>query len=124
MLDQIHLILKVLDDKKHIEEIKLCSTIFREKEHHTYAKQALLKLKDMKGLMALHVEMQKWDEAIKHVESNPEYSEMLYLPYADWLSLNDRFEEAQEAYKKAKRPDMSIRIIEFLANNAVIEKRF
>lgn len=74
--------------------------------------------------MALHVEMQKWDEAIKHVESNPEYSEMLYLPYADWLSLNDRFEEAQEAYKKAKRPDMSIRIIEFLANNAVIEKRF
>jgi len=49
---------------------------------------------------------------------------MLYLPYADWLSLNDRFEEAQEAYKKAKRPELSIRIIDFLAWNAVIEKWF
>ena len=48
----------------------------------------------MKGLMALHVEMQKWDEAIKLVETHPEFAEMLYLPYADWLSLNDRFEEA------------------------------
>jgi len=48
----------------------------------------------------------------------------IYLPYADWLSANDRFDEAQEAYKKAKRPDLSLRIIEFLTNNSVIEKRF
>jgi intraflagellar transport protein 122 len=89
VLDQIHLILKVLDDKKHLEEIKLCASIFKLKENHTYAKQALLKLKDMKGLMSLHVEMQKWDEAIKLVETHPEFAEMLYLPYADWLSLND-----------------------------------
>jgi intraflagellar transport protein 122 len=49
---------------------------------------------------------------------------MIYLPYADWLSAQDRFEEAQEAYKKAKRPDLSLKIIEFLANNAIVEKRF
>jgi intraflagellar transport protein 122 len=48
----------------------------------------------------------------------------IYLPYADWLSAQDRFEEAQDAYKKAKRPDLSLKIIEFLANNAIVEKRF
>ena len=49
---------------------------------------------------------------------------LIWLPYADWLSANDRFDEAQEAYKKANRPDLSLRIIEFLTYNAVIEKRF
>ena len=49
---------------------------------------------------------------------------IIWLPYADWLSANDKFDEAQEAYKKAGRPDLSLRIIEFLTYNAVIEKRF
>ena len=50
--------------------------------------------------------------------------QMINLPYADWLSVNDKFEEAQEAYKKANRPDLSLKIIEFLTNNAISEKRF
>ena len=49
---------------------------------------------------------------------------MINLPYADWLSANDRFDEAQEAYKKANRPDLSLKIIEFLSQNAISEKRF
>jgi len=49
---------------------------------------------------------------------------MIHLPYADWLSANDRFDEAQEAYKKANRPDLSLRIVEFLTNNAIVEKRY
>ena len=49
---------------------------------------------------------------------------MINLPYADWLSANDRFDEAQQAYKKAKRPDLSLKIIEFLTANAISEKRF
>ena len=49
---------------------------------------------------------------------------MINLPYADWLSANDRFDEAQEAYKNAGRPDLSLRIIEFLSSNAITEKRF
>lgn len=40
------------------------------------------------------------------------------------MSANDRFDEAQEAYKKAGRPDLSLRIVEFLTHNAVVEKRF
>ena len=57
-------------------------------------------------------------------QQNPGMESLINLPYADWLSANDRFEEAQEAYKKANRPDMALRIIEFLSENAISEKRF
>lgn len=57
-------------------------------------------------------------------KQNPDMETMIWLPYADWLSANDRFDEAQEGYKKAGRPDLSLRIIEFLTFNAVVEKRF
>lgn len=83
-----------------------------------------MRLGDLKALMSLHVELHKWDEAMMLSKQNPAMECLIWLPYADWLSANDRFDEAQEAYKKANRPDLSLRIIEFLTYNAVIEKRF
>lgn len=74
--------------------------------------------------MKLHVECEKWEEAFMLAKQNPEMEPMIYLPYADWLSANDKFDEAQEAYKKAGRPDLSLRIIEFLTQNAISEKRY
>ena len=44
-------------------------------------------------------------------KQNPNLEGQIYLPYADWLSSNDRFDEVSEAYKKAGRPDLSLRII-------------
>jgi intraflagellar transport protein 122 len=123
-LDQIMELCKALDKTKKTPEIELCAKYFRRAGHHTFAKQAYLRLGDMKALMNLHVECQKWDEAFLLAKHNPDMEGLIYLPYADWLSAQDRFEEAQDAYKKAKRPDLSLKIIEFLANNAIVEKRF
>lgn len=44
--------------------------------------------------MALHVELHKWDEAFMLAKQNPDLESQIYLPYADWLSANDRFDEA------------------------------
>jgi intraflagellar transport protein 122 len=123
-LDQIMEICKNLDKLNHKNEIELCAKYFRQAGHHTYAKQAYLRLGDLKALMNLHVELHKWDEAKMLAKQNPEMQNIIWLPYADWLSANDEFFKAQEAYKKAGRPDLSLRIIEFLTNNAVIERRF
>lgn len=123
-LDSIMDICKNLDKVKNTVEINLCAKYFRQAGHHTFAKQAYLRLGDLKALMGLHVELHKWDEAKMLAKQNPEMEQMIWLPYADWLSANDQFDEAQEAYKKAGRPDLSLRIIEFLTYNSVIEKRF
>jgi len=123
-LDAIMEVCRNLDRQKHVAEIELCAKYFRQAGHHTFAKQAYLRLGDLKQLMKLHVECEKWEEAFMLAKQNPEMETMIYLPYADWLSANDKFDEAQEAYKKAGRPDLSLRIIEFLTQNAITEKRY
>jgi len=62
-LDQIMEICKNLDKQKHTPDIELCALYFKKAGHHTFAKQAFLRLGDIKGLMKLHVDCQKWDEA-------------------------------------------------------------
>ena len=54
---------KNLDKSKNKTDIELCAKYFRAARHHTFAKQAYLMLGDIKALMALHVELHKWDEA-------------------------------------------------------------
>ena len=62
-LDLIMEICKNLEKTKNTDEIVLCAQYFKKAGHHTYAKQAYLRLGDLKALMRLHIECQKWDEA-------------------------------------------------------------
>lgn len=55
-LDSIMDICKNLDKNRHTAEIELCAKYFKQAGHHTFAKQAYLRLGDLKGLMSLHVE--------------------------------------------------------------------
>jgi len=40
--------------------LKSCATLFKKQKEHAYAKEIYLKMGDMKSLMLLHVEMEKW----------------------------------------------------------------
>lgn len=71
-LDQIMEICKNLEKTKNTTEIELCASYFKKAGHHTYAKQAYLRLGDLKALMKLHIECQKWDEAQMLGKQNPE----------------------------------------------------
>eukprot|EP01006_Ploeotia_vitrea_P032643 TRINITY_DN64821_c0_g1_i1.p1 TRINITY_DN64821_c0_g1~~TRINITY_DN64821_c0_g1_i1.p1 ORF type:complete len:1202 (-),score=127.96 TRINITY_DN64821_c0_g1_i1:106-3711(-) len=111
-------------NKTEVAGIRECGSYFRKHGIHHYAKEAYLKINDLKSLMGLHVEMLKWDEAFQLLETKPEFAEEVYLPYAEWLALNDRFDEAQEAFKKANKPLLALRMIEQLAFNGVCERRY
>mmetsp|Transcript_15563 Transcript_15563/g.27636 ORF Transcript_15563/g.27636 Transcript_15563/m.27636 type:complete len:1297 (+) Transcript_15563:197-4087(+) len=97
---------------------------FRKEQHYAFAKEAIVKLGDVGQLIALHMESHRWDEAFQLSNQYPEYAAQIYLPWAEWLAFNDRFDDALEAYKKARRPDLSLQMIEKLTHNAVIERRF
>jgi hypothetical protein len=46
---------KNLDRQKNVTEIELCAKYFKSQGHHTFAKQAYLRLGDLTALMNLHV---------------------------------------------------------------------
>ena len=74
--------------------------------------------------MDLYIEFHCWDEAFALVELQPQYKDEVFVPYANWLAENDRFEEAQKAFHKAGRQDQAVKVLEQLTHNAVKECRF
>jgi len=104
--------------------LQMAVKAFRQQQQFSFAKEAIVKLGDVGQLISLHMESQRWDEAFQLTNQHPEYAAQIYLPWAEWLAFNDRFDDALDAYKKAKRPDLSLQMIEKLTHNAVVERRF
>jgi intraflagellar transport protein 122 len=117
-------ICRQLNKAEHIEALQACATIFRTKGQHAYAKEAYLKLGDTQALLQLHIELHKWEDAFRLAKQNPELQPQIYLPYAEWLVSQDRFEEAQDAFKQAQRPDVALRLLERMTRNYIVQRRF
>uniref|UniRef100_A0A2R9BG39 Intraflagellar transport protein 122 homolog n=1 Tax=Pan paniscus TaxID=9597 RepID=A0A2R9BG39_PANPA len=111
-------------DKAECEPLLLCATYLKKLDSPGYAAETYLKMGDLKSLVQLHVETQRWDEAFALGEKHPEFKDDIYVPYAQWLAENDRFEEAQKAFHKAGRQREAVQVLEQLTNNAVAESRF
>ncbi|KND02004.1 uncharacterized protein SPPG_02510 [Spizellomyces punctatus DAOM BR117] len=101
-----------------------CVYFFRKHNHHAYAAETLVKMGDIAHLLNLHIELQHWEDAFKLAETHPEFTEQIYLPYANWLATNGHYVEAQENYRKAGRIDEALRVLEQLTENAVTERRY
>jgi hypothetical protein len=82
-------------------------------EQYDFAQQVWRKLGDPQRQMKMHVKLKQWDQAIA-IANSPEnkgkYDEEVFLPYAEWLALNDKFDEALKTYQKAGRPDLSLQV--------------
>ncbi|XP_062977490.1 intraflagellar transport protein 122 homolog isoform X2 [Elgaria multicarinata webbii] len=111
-------------DKAEREPLTKCAYYFKKLFNHGYAAETYMKIGDLKALIQLHVETQQWDEAFALCEKHPDFKDDVYVPYAQWLAENDRFEEAQKAFHKAGRQTEAVKVLEQLTHNAVVESRF
>ncbi|XP_074860903.1 intraflagellar transport protein 122 homolog isoform X1 [Carettochelys insculpta] len=111
-------------DKAEREPLSKCAYYFKKLDNHGYAAETYMKIGDLKALIHLHVETQHWEEAFALSEKHPEFKDDVYVPYAQWLAENDRFEEAQKAFHKAGRQSEAVKVLEQLTHNAVVESRF
>jgi intraflagellar transport protein 122 len=68
--------------------------------------------------------MEKWQDALLLGKTDPKLLEIVKLPYANWLSKQDRYDEALKAYKNVGRHDLTTNLLKNLTKNAVEEKRF
>ena len=85
------------------------------------------KLDAVKELMALLVARQAWPEVVALAEdpkNKGKFDPSLFVPYAEWLALQDDFDGSLRAYRKAGRSDYSVKMMEQLTFNAVVEGRF
>ncbi|XP_049437471.1 intraflagellar transport protein 122 homolog isoform X3 [Epinephelus fuscoguttatus] len=111
-------------DKAEREPLAKCAFYFKRLKHHGYASETYSKMGDLQALVQLHVETQHWEEAFSLVEEHPRFKNDVFVPYAQWLAENDRFEEAQKAFHKAGRQNEAVKVLEQLTQNAVVENRF
>ncbi|XP_029363234.1 intraflagellar transport protein 122 homolog isoform X1 [Echeneis naucrates] len=111
-------------DKAEREPLGKCALYFKRLKHHGYASETYSKMGDLQALMQLHVETCHWEEAFSLVEKHPQFKNDVFVPYAQWLAENDRFEEAQKAFHKAGRQNEAVKVLEQLTHNAVVENRF
>ncbi|XP_042736782.1 intraflagellar transport protein 122 homolog isoform X2 [Lagopus leucura] len=111
-------------DKAEREPLTKCAFYFKKLNNPGYAAETYMKVGDLKALVSLHVETHRWEEAFALSEKHPEFKDEVYVPYAQWLAENDRFEEAQKAFHKAGRQREAVRVLEQLTHNAVVESRF
>jgi intraflagellar transport protein 122 len=105
-------------------ELRACLPHFEKHGASAEAKEVLLKLGDTEGLLQLHLNLFQWTEALALIEEQPQLAPRVYLPYAQWLIEQDRFEEAQAAFKQAGHASRSLEMLRTLTHNAVLEHRY
>lgn len=111
--------------KEDTATLAKCAAYLRKHDSYKFAQEVYLKMGDIQSLMSLHIEAHHWDEAFELAKAHKgRFDDDVFLPYAEYLAVTDKFEEAQAAYKKAGRPDLSRKILQQLTHNAVVERRY
>lgn len=108
-----------------VDVITFCGEAFVKADEDDFGRESYEKVGDISKLMALYAKRQMWNEASKLADQHEGMFDVtVFLPYAEWLVSQDRYEEAMDAYKKAGRRDLSRKVLEELTFNAVSESRF
>ncbi|KAE8914051.1 Intraflagellar transport protein [Phytophthora fragariae] len=91
------------------------------------ARDMYLKLGDLDALLQMHIRLQEWEEAVRLADRHRDSvrrPDEVFVPYAQWLVTQDRFDDALDAYTRAQRPDQCSKLLCQLIDNAVSERRF
>jgi intraflagellar transport protein 122 len=117
--------------------LEMIADYFTKDAQHAFAQELFQKMGNIKKQLLMHVKLEEWEKAVALVEMHTseggkaggaaqarEYNELVFLPYAEWLAVNDRFDEALKAYERAGRPEECLTMLERLTHCAVLEGRF
>ena len=122
--DKLKELVKQLNPSSHVAELRSTLPWFEKHGAVAEAKEVLNKLGDIDGLLTLHLNHNQWPDALALIEDQPHLASKVYQPYAQWLIEQDRFEEAQAAFKQAGQSHKSLELLRTLTHNAVLEHRY
>ena len=122
--EQVLQTMRRLNKANNSDSLRDAVKYFVSKKNHSAGKEALLKLGDQEELMRFHIELDKWEEAQMLAKSDESLKQIMLIPYADWLSKKNRFDEASEYYKQAGRVDLAMQILRKLSEVSVVQERY
>lgn len=118
-------IVRTIPVEGNVDTLLFCGEVFSKADETEYARETFKKAGDITKLMELYVRKQMWTDAAALAESHDgQFDVSVFLPYAEWLVSQDRYDDAQQAYKKAGRQDLARKVLEELTFNSVSEARF
>lgn len=82
-------------DKADRDGIQLVAQHLQRLGALNFATEMYRKLGEEKSVVLLHVEARDWKEAFALADRHPEFRDLVYVPYAEWLAEKDKFVEAQ-----------------------------
>lgn len=110
---------------EYSDVLLMCGDFFSQSNEDLLACETYLKIGEITKLMQLYVRRQMWSEAGNLAEKHEgKFDPSIFLPYAEHLISEGRYEDAMDAYRKAKRSDLANAVLLELTSNAVIECRF
>ncbi|ETV94469.1 hypothetical protein H310_11793 [Aphanomyces invadans] len=107
--------------------LSMCAEYLLHAGKFKQCRDVYLKIGDFDALMKMHLACQDWEEAVRLAQKHKDKIQNVadvYVPYAEWLASQDRYEDALAAYTSARRPDQCIKLLEQLVASAVVETRF
>jgi len=101
------------------------ASVFQKHQAFDYAEECYIKLNDVKAKLELYIQFENWDGAFKLVKEDRSLQEAdIYLPYARHLALQDRFDQATDAFRLAGQPEEAINLLRQLLRTEIHEKRY
>lgn len=122
--EQVVSLMRRLNKGSHADSLKQCVKYFTAKKNHNAGKETLLKLGEQEELMKFHIELEKWDEAEALAKGDDSLRQIMLIPYAEWLSKKNRFDEASKYYNEAGRVDLALEILQKLSELSIVQERF
>ena len=103
---------------------KAAAAYFEAQGNYNFAKETYSRAGCDRELLGLHVKHKNFKDAELLLLQHPEYKEDFWLPYADDCISRDQFYKASMAFHRAGKPERALQLLEQLAHNAVVERRF
>uniref|UniRef100_A0A8R1TUJ1 Intraflagellar transport protein 122 homolog n=1 Tax=Onchocerca volvulus TaxID=6282 RepID=A0A8R1TUJ1_ONCVO len=111
-------------DRSNVDVLRTIGNHLAKKGEYTLASHLFQSINDIRALINMYVDAALWNDAFLIAAKYQKYNEEVYLPYARWLAENDRFDEAQKAYRMAGHDVEALQVLEQLMGNAIRENRF
>ncbi|RLN15216.1 hypothetical protein BBJ28_00011620 [Nothophytophthora sp. Chile5] len=115
------------EDAASSQLLAVAAEFFLKGNQFANARDMYVKLGDVDALLQMHIRLQEWDEAVRLADKHRDKvrrPDDVFVPYAQWLVTQDRFDDALDAYVRAQRPDQCSKLLHQLIDNAVSERRF